>query len=426
VSRDTKIVPGIGIIGVMLVVALAGSLVVGTGEYLAWRRTVQVIAALQDGPKHLNGMEVYSEAAASDESKAVRVWKRTRAAGEAVFDLRPLQFYRFGVRMERQGSMQEAVFPARQIRDQPDRIEFDVRTISTEAWIPLNAQRPALNVIVGDAPPSPNLSPVARSTILKSRGLQIASPKPNFELREERAPFGVPDAPWIADRRGFTLGYDPQHRRPVFTAYVIDGASFVAVRRNPDVRFAPDPALPPEVQPRSEEFRGSGYDRGHLVRVSDIAPIPEADVEAHYMSAVVPQVRQSNQMTWLSIENYASSAAIANKEKIWIMTGPIYRRSAGEPEMVLALGESATPIPVSLFRILARRVGDAWQVQAFLARNDETVQRDPMMFVTSVRAIDTLVGRTLLPDLPAELRDAVDTKRWWEREQPSDTPRPPT
>jgi endonuclease G len=400
------------------------SSVITASEWIAARRTITVVAAVQNAGSPLTGLEVFSEVAASDESKAGRIWKLTsQQSGEAILDLRPNAFYRFGVKMPRLGTLQEGAFFTRLIKE-PERIEFDVRNIPDGGWLRGGEQRAAVGVVQENEPVSPNLTAAARTTIQKSTEIRIASPDPQAGLRSERGPLGLPPAPWVADRLGFTLGYDPQRRRPVFTAYLLDGSRSDRLSRSSEERFIQDPALPREVQPRDEDFRGSGYDRGHLVRTGDIRTNPEAVQEAYYLSSVVPQTGQSNRMSWLSVEQYTTTAAESARVKVWILSGPVYRRSANGKERVLVLGEGATPVPTDLFRILLRRSGPDWNVQAFLVPNDQTVERNPLTFATSVDALEKLMGTNLLPNLPPQLKTIVNINDW--RSSPAQPSSPPT
>jgi endonuclease G len=166
------------------------------------------------------------------------------------------------------------------------------------------------------------------------------------------------------------------------------------------------------VQPNSKDFVGSGYDKGTLVRISDIRGDRASVQEAYYYSAVVPQTPQSNRQTWLAVEEYTTRSSLGSGQPIWVLAGPVYRRAASGKERVLVLGEGATPVPTDLFRILARQVAGAWEIQAFVVPNDETGERNALHFVTSVAEIETLTGMDLLPKLSQVQKQTVNRSDW--------------
>ena len=413
-SLDQRILPGIGLIGLLLIAVLLASAVGTAMAFMASRHKVPVVVSFVGDTLPLSNHNVFAELLASDDTTPERTRGRTTPPNaEALLRLRPNEFYRFGIAMQHRGRLQEGIFPSRVVKDH-DQFQFDIRTIAQDAWLDPGGGG-TVAVVAEDAQTlSPNLPADVRAAVARGRAANVASPTADQALRDDRSPFGLPVAPWTADRVFFTGGYDPQKRRPVFVAFKLDPRTPPIRREDRDARFEPDPLLPEGVQPNTRDFTGSGYDRGHLITNGDVRPAADAVQEANYLSAVVPQAPRSNRQSWLWVERYTTRAQELTRQPLWVLAGPVYRRTPAGTERVIVIGPGAVPVPTDLFRILLRQRGSEWEVQAFLAPNDQTdfLERDPLRFVTSVAEIEKLTGIVLLPRLPPALRDVVNKTNW--------------
>jgi endonuclease G len=70
------------------------------------------------------------------------------------------------------------------------------------------------------------------------------------------------------------------------------------------------------------DYKGSGYDRGHLAPAADFKWSATAMSESFYMSNMSPQVPGFNRGIWKNIESTVRNWAVENDE-IYIVTGPV-------------------------------------------------------------------------------------------------------
>jgi endonuclease G len=225
--------------------------------------------------------------------------------------------------------------------------------------------------------------------------------------RAERAPLGVPNAPLVIDRRYYSVGYDPSRRAPMWTAFTVGRERSDASRDN-NARFLPDPDLPSEFQAQDEDFRGNPYDRGHLVSPVDARSLgADAEREAYYYTAVVPQAEATNRGIWLGLEQYTRELA-ARTGPLYVLSGPIY--SAGR---TLVIGPGETRVPVALYRILLRRdSAGSWRGLAFAVLNDGSVgDFVPESFVVAISDVEARTGLVFFPDLGADAVQKLEGQR---------------
>ncbi len=74
----------------------------------------------------------------------------------------------------------------------------------------------------------------------------------------------------VVIHRRFALSYDEEHEQAEWVAYVLDGELLRQPWSKRSNNFRPDPAVSTGTA-TSDDYRGSGYDRGHLVAAADLA-----------------------------------------------------------------------------------------------------------------------------------------------------------
>jgi hypothetical protein len=179
--------------------------------------------------------------------------KTTSAEGLAVFQVSVGDQLLVSVCMMRGGQLQFGAIPPRRIEKIPDYLPIKITDIPPDAW-----KGVATAVKRTDAVPPPRRISVAsiseRVPTIASQvtALSEADPKIN-------APWGLPQAPILLHRTGYSLGFDPTIKIPRWIAFRIQTTREF---RRPQVPFARDPAIKPEDQAQPNEYRESGYDRG--------------------------------------------------------------------------------------------------------------------------------------------------------------------
>ena len=104
---------------------------------------------------------------------------------------------------------------------------------------------------------------------------------------------GVPGASdKVVDREGYALGYKAAWKTARWVMYrLTDDEVLTQVARRSN-EFAPDPEI--TNGPQLDDYRGSGYDRGHLAPAADMKWSRQAMTECFYLSNMVPQDRGNN------------------------------------------------------------------------------------------------------------------------------------
>ncbi len=213
----------------------------------------------------------------------------------------------------------------------------------------------------------------------------------------------------LLDNEGFALGWSSQRRAALWVAYQLDPADD---RKQLDPRpkgYTVDTRTHPAA--RSETYRNTGFDRGHLAANSIMSRFfgPEAQRLAMHMSNIAPQTARLNRGAWQRLEMAEVDVWLSDAERVWVVTGPIW----GQRPAKLS---GSLPVPEAFYRIWVReRAGHAPTVTGFRVPQIVCGDEPPRYFKASVAAIAQATGLDFGPlahlDEPAltvEERDAMD------------------
>jgi len=131
--------------------------------------------------------------------------------------------------------------------------------------------------------------------------------------------------------RSFALGYSPVSRTALWSAEMVDSTTVKFARKlerrdefHPEEQLAPKRKTSLEDSPRAElaDYRGSGYDRGHLAPSGDM-PTRDAQQESFTLANMVPQAPRLNRGSWAELESDVRDQSFDVKQ-IYVVTGPVF------------------------------------------------------------------------------------------------------
>lgn len=202
-------------------------------------------------------------------------------------------------------------------------------------------------------------------------------------------------------RDGYALAHSADTRSALFVSQRLAGrrgAPLVA-RLN---EFAPDPALPPLEAAQLSDYRGSGYDRGHLAPAGDFTHSERLMRESFYLSNVVPQDSVLNRGAWAELERHVRQLA-RERGAVYVITGPV---NDTQPARIGA----GVAVPRALYKVVIDP--RARQAVAWLMPNRADVDaRDWDRWRTSVREAEAATGIEFNPALDATEQERLETSR---------------
>ena len=145
-----------------------------------------------------------------------------------------------------------------------------------------------------------------------------------FELpslrRETR--YGMPAADQILFNRHFVTGYSYYFRQPKWSLEIIDNAQTPVDRSD---NFRSDFRIPAAFKADLVDFRGSGFDRGHIVASVNQREVDLQNSETFLLSNMSPQTPGLNRQIWANLESAVRQLdAQDNIFETFVITGPIF------------------------------------------------------------------------------------------------------
>ncbi len=87
--------------------------------------------------------------------------------------------------------------------------------------------------------------------------------------------------------------------------------------------FFPDPRLPASERAYLDDYKGSGFDRGHMSAAGN-APTPNAMAQSFALSNMVPQDPTHNRRVWSKVEADTRKYARRAAGDVFVYTGPLF------------------------------------------------------------------------------------------------------
>jgi endonuclease G len=143
-------------------------------------------------------------------------------------------------------------------------------------------------------------------------------------------------------------------------------------------RFFADARLPSAERATLDDYKGSGFDRGHMAPAADM-PNPTAMAQSFSLANVVPQAPQNNQRTWAGIEKSTRRYVMRAQGPVYVFTGPVFAAKA--PRTV---GPNQVWVPTHLFKLVydgtTRRAWAHW-----VENRDDAIAGEPISYAELVK-----------------------------------------
>ena len=196
----------------------------------------------------------------------------------------------------------------------------------------------------------------------------------------------------------YVLSYSEVHEQPEWVYYKLT-ASFVKgpVSRTDD--FRPDP----EVSTGSAQlydYKGSGYDRGHLCPAGDMKLSRHSMSETFYMSNMSPQEPAFNRGIWKNLEATVRNWAVEEGE-IYVVTGGVLSGIKG------TIGSNRVAVPKYYYKVIYDPSGDKKMI-ALVLPNEKSIK--PLQsYVVSVDSVEELTGIDFFHELNDVLENHLES-----------------
>lgn len=205
----------------------------------------------------------------------------------------------------------------------------------------------------------------------------------------------------VVDHGVFVLGYAEEWEQPAWVGYLLTHTCL----QNPTTSRTDDFRADEQIRTGSaalEDYRHSGYDRGHLAPAADFKCGRRGMSTTFLLSNITPQDHSFNSGIWLELEKEVRRWA-RQHDSILVITGP--HLTEGLP----TIGKNRVAVPKAFYKVIFDVSAPEVAAVAFYLPAENTAQ--PLTdFLISVDELEQTTGLDFLAALPDSLEHPLEAE----------------
>lgn len=202
----------------------------------------------------------------------------------------------------------------------------------------------------------------------------------------------------IIHHNGYSLSYSEPHEQAEWVAYELK-KSHLSTTNHKRPYFEIDKAVKTGAA-SWRNYKGSGYDRGHLCPAGDKRYSKEAHDETFLTSNISPQEHQFNSGIWNKLEQKVRYWA-RKYDGVFVVTGGVLKGQ------MKTIGKEDVSVPNQFYKVLIDNNSEKTKMIAFLMPHKAS-KKPLYKFVVSVDEIEKLTGIDFFPDLDDALENKLE------------------
>lgn len=250
-----------------------------------------------------------------------------------------------------------------------------------------------------------SLTCISVITLAVSASGCISYPGQGEEVRLELPSYSENDC--IIHYTGYTVSYDEASRIPLWVAYELtrEEANDTISRKG---NFRQDDKAK-VIQADNDDYRGSGWSRGHMAPAGDFKWNDQAMWNTFYYTNCCPQDTNLNSGSWNVLENKVRKWA-REFGRVYVVTGSIIGKDKNGK-----IGSHEVVVPDAFYKAVLVYTNDSYYGIAFVMSNSPTTQRLSDSHL-SINDLEKLTGMDFFPALDDSIEetieDTVDLRLW--------------
>lgn len=258
-----------------------------------------------------------------------------------------------------------------------------------------------LQTTSGESHPDGKLVEHSSSLVAEKPVARSSSPIANEELVACASSLAAETPSKVMKRKGYTLSYNRETKQPNWVAWRLDKQTLLENESRTN-KFLPDPDLSAREAVTTVDYKGSGYDRGHMCPAADSRWHWKAMQESFYMSNICPQNHKLNGGDWKELEDACRRWA-EQWGTLYVVCGPIFYRD-GKPEYIGR--EQKVRVPDAFFKVVL--CTEPMQAIGFVYKN-HAANKKMSSYINSVDEVERITGYDFFPTLPDDVERLVES-----------------
>ncbi|NWH80880.1 NUCG Endonuclease, partial [Piaya cayana] len=231
----------------------------------------------------------------------------------------------------------------------------------------------------------------------------VPSP-PGSPVRAELTKYGLPGLAQVRSRESYVMCYDPRARSALWVIEQLSPLGLSGASERDRCEFREDDSVHEYHRATNGDYRGSGFDRGHLAAAANHKWSQRAMQDTFYLSNIAPQNPHLNQHAWNNLEKYCRSLARSNKN-VYVCTGPLFLpRMEADGKMYVkyqVIGKNNVAVPTHFFKvlILEKESGEI-ELRSYVMPNTPVDEKIPLeRFLVPIESIERASGLLFVPNI---------------------------
>lgn len=204
----------------------------------------------------------------------------------------------------------------------------------------------------------------------------------------------------IVNYTGFTVSFNPEHHIPNYVVWELTGDETDGKEPRYN-KFSADDDV--SGCPTLDDYRNSGYDRGHMAPAADMKWDRQAMIDSHYLTNICPQTHSLNGGAWASLENKCREWA-RRDSAIIIICGPVLT-----DRITRHIGDSEVSVPERFFKVILSPFSEPVRGIGFIMPNG-TVAGGMQKAAVSIDEVEAITGYDFFSSLPDEIENEVESQ----------------
>lgn len=211
---------------------------------------------------------------------------------------------------------------------------------------------------------------------------------------------------YLLEKPGYALAYSCQAGITNWVGWQLDRSWLGTVERSDN--FRPDTDLPPDCYAvRPNDYRGSGYDRGHLIPSGDRTRRLEDNSDTFLMTNIIPQSPANNREVWRELEEYCRDLVFQGNE-LYIV--------AGGSGIAKKIAQSKVSVPKFTWKIVlvleqpnAEITADnSYTIAVWMPNSEQVKNTNWRDYVSSVDEIEKKTGYNFFAEISKPVQKRIE------------------
>ncbi|XP_013173608.1 PREDICTED: endonuclease G, mitochondrial [Papilio xuthus] len=212
--------------------------------------------------------------------------------------------------------------------------------------------------------------------------------------------YGFPGMDNIRSYDDFVLSYDRRNRVP---HWVFEHLTKQHIEKNDQVDrskcdFTPDESIHPFFRSQNSDYKGSGFDRGHMAAAGNHRLAQKHVEQTFYLTNMAPQVGEGfNRHSWNRLEKHVRKLTKVY-DNVYCCTGPLYLpRKETDGKWYIkyqVIGANTVAVPTHFYKVVVGEALDgSLDMEAYVMPNQKIPDETPISsFMVPPETIEKAAG----------------------------------